>query len=233
MRSHFRSAGAAMLAAALSLTLASCATTPPDAKTAAPAISRLSGTEGTVNAESGFIELGDGATVIDLYVDAMCPYCRMFEDAHADFLFREVADGRATLRLHPVAILNRYSQGTDYSTRAAASLVAVAQRAPDAVQGYLAALFDAQPDEGTAGLTDEELADLAASVGVDIRSDDGLSVQKQWVDQVTYVATTGPLSDSVPHLQHVPTTLINGELWEGNSSEVERFRLFYEDSRDS
>ncbi|MFM2475564.1 DsbA family protein, partial [Burkholderia cenocepacia] len=57
------------------------------------------------------------------------------------------------------------SQGSEYSTRAANLVGAVAALHPEAAPAVVRALFADQPAEGTAGLSDEELLAIAAEAG--------------------------------------------------------------------
>lgn len=120
-----------------------------------------------VNEETGAITFGSGDTEIDTFVDFMCPICGTFEDTYGEMLQTAAANDEITLNLHPISILDRYSQNTEFSTRAAASVYCVADEAPDATLDYFNLLFANQPDENTVGLTDDELAALAAQVGAD------------------------------------------------------------------
>jgi protein-disulfide isomerase len=104
---------------------------------------------------------------IDLFVDYMCPYCRRFERDNGAEVQELVDRGIATLVMHPVAILDRLSSGTLYSTRAAASAYAVAAGAPDKFGAWNTALFTHQPPEGSAGLSEAELANLAHELGIE------------------------------------------------------------------
>ncbi|MEK8227810.1 hypothetical protein NKG05_19460 [Oerskovia sp. M15] len=71
----------------------------------------------------------------------MCPICGQFEAANGAGLAALRDAGTARVVFHPIAILDRYSQGTRYSTRAAASAALVADRAPDSFQAFHAGLL--------------------------------------------------------------------------------------------
>ena len=81
-----------------------------------------------VNEETGAITIGEGDTEVDTFVDFMCPICGDFEDAYGGALQDAAAADEITLNLHPVSILDRYSQNTEFSTRAAASQLTASQR---------------------------------------------------------------------------------------------------------
>jgi len=103
---------------------------------------------------------------VDLYFDFQCPYCQKFEAANGQALANLIAGGGVTLVYHPLAFLDRYSANTLYSTRAANAAAVVAQGASDRFLPFVAALFSHQPEENTPGLSDAEIAQIAADAGV-------------------------------------------------------------------
>lgn len=118
-----------------------------------------------VDEETGAISYGEGETTVDTFVDFMCPICGDFEDAYGEQLQAAAAEDEITLNLHPISILDRYSQNAEFSTRAAASVYCVAADSPDATLDYFNLLFENQPAENTTGLSDDELAALAQQAG--------------------------------------------------------------------
>ncbi|GAA1543957.1 protein-disulfide isomerase [Microbacterium ginsengiterrae] len=166
-----------------------------------------------VNEETGAISFGEGETEIDTYVDFMCPICGDFEDAYGGQLQEAAAADEITLNLHPISILDRYSQNTEFSTRAAASVYCVAAEAPEATLEYFNVLFENQPAENTPGLSDDELAAFAAQVGAEGAADciaDG--TYKRYITSQT----------NSHEIQGTPTVEIDGERIE-NSQIATRF----------
>ena len=109
-----------------------------------------------------------GAPVrVSLYQDYMCPFCGRFDDTNGDELNRLVAEGTIQLEIHPMSFLDRASNGTRYSTRAANAFVTAAKADPDSAMAFNDALFANQPTEGGNGLTDDQIATLATAAGVD------------------------------------------------------------------
>jgi protein-disulfide isomerase len=106
------------------------------------------------------------APVVDVYLDYMCPVCGQFEDVNAADIETMLTGGDATVVVTPVAILDRLSRGTDYSTRAASAAYWVADRAPEQFYAFHNALFANQPEENTSGPDNEELAAIAEGAGV-------------------------------------------------------------------
>lgn len=117
---------------------------------------------------NGALALGKATAPVklEIYLDYMCPYCGRFERANSGELDRMVADGTVRLELYPLSFLDRMSQGTKYSTRAANAVATVADQAPDKVLAFNTALFASQPAEGTDGLSNDEIAKLANDSGV-------------------------------------------------------------------
>ncbi len=86
----------------------------------------------SINAETGAIEVGNGDQTMDTYIDFMCPVCNQFEQLYGEAIDDLVDDGTITLNIHPISILDRASQGTEYSTRAANAMYCVAAADADA-----------------------------------------------------------------------------------------------------
>ncbi|WP_102191676.1 DsbA family protein [Microbacterium aurantiacum] len=118
-----------------------------------------------VNEETGAISFGTGEEEIDTYVDFMCPICGDFEDAYGQQLQAAAKSDDITLNIHPISILDRASQSTEYSTRAANAMYCVASEAPEVTLDFFNLLFENQPEEGSTGLTDDQLAAFAEQAG--------------------------------------------------------------------
>ena len=119
---------------------------------------------------NGTITLGSSERVLELWLDPLCPWCAKFDTENADGIAELVRDGELSFVLHPLMFLDRESQGSQYSTRAATVLIETARADPDAVLPVLAELYERQPGEGTTGLDDAQLASIAERHGVDVRA---------------------------------------------------------------
>ncbi|MEU5155160.1 thioredoxin domain-containing protein [Glycomyces sp. NPDC021274] len=154
------------------------------------------------------VAIGDGPVAIDLYIDYMCPACKQFEDAYAADLQRWVDEGAVQINYHPIAILNRMSQGTDYSTRAAAAAVCAADTGEQEFLDYTLALYAAQPAENTSGLSDDELRRIGTGIGLgadwEACVDD--ETYRGWVDEGTASAS------SEQGVTGTPTAMVEGRL---------------------
>ena len=175
------------------------------------------GKDGTVGSTNA------GAPVVTVYADYMCPGCGQFEEANADTLDQERQAGTVTWVMHPVATLDQLSKGTQYSTRAASAFALVADRAPSVLIAFNKALFDNQPAENTAGLSDAQIADIArqAAVPDDVAQQisDGTAMARfgGWVQSTTaaVVANKDLVMDGYTSFV-TPTVTLNGEIFTGN-----------------
>ncbi|RMI06861.1 DsbA family protein [Cellulomonas triticagri] len=168
----------------------------------------------------------DSVTQIDVYLDYMCPACGAFESSNGENLIQLAESGKATVVYHPIAILNRFSNGTGFSTRAAAAAALVAQDSPAAFSTFNQQMFAGQPDEGTSGLTDAEIADIARDSGVDDdvadRIADGGALESfgQWVHSATNAASANAdLVNPTSGNFGTPTIAIDGVVWTENWSD--------------
>jgi protein-disulfide isomerase len=188
-------------------------TTQDKAGTGAPTTSTELVLPPDVTVDQAYIEFGpaSGVPVVDVYADFLCPYGRLFAAAN-DADVRELAEsGRATIRIHPRPMLDDYSEPAGYSGRSANAALAVYAEDPDLYWDMADALYANQPGEGGAGLTDEELIELAHSVGagqdVDVVITEGRYIP--WLEQVVE-----------PEAQSkdigTPTVYIDGTAFEGD-----------------
>ena len=162
---------------------------------------------------SGAIPVGEpGAPVtVEIYFDYMCPACGAFEAANGAELDQLLEDGVARIELRPISFLDEQSNGTEYSTRAANAIAAVADAAPERVWAFHAALYAEQPAEGTDGLSDDQLAEIATEAGVPGDVVDGFrdGTFRSWVALVTQQAFDSGV-------QSTPTVKIDGVVFEGD-----------------
>ncbi|WP_100448084.1 DsbA family protein [Glycomyces xiaoerkulensis] len=153
------------------------------------------------------VRVGDGPVVVDLYVDYLCPACKQFEATYAEDLQGWVDDGSVTVNYHPIAILDRLSEGTEYSTRAASAAVCAADVGEQEFLDFTVAMYEGQPAENTPGLSDEEIKAVGSGVG--LGADWEACVDEEsyagWVGEGTEHAT------SDQGVQGTPTARVDGE----------------------
>ncbi|GIG38853.1 DsbA family protein [Cellulomonas phragmiteti] len=177
---------------------------------------------------------GEDDVVVEVYYDFMCPWCGRFDVANAGELDALAADEGVTVVYKSIAFLDGNSQGTFFSTRAANAAAAVAAGAPDSYTAFVTAMFANQPDEGTAGIKDARIAEIALEVGVPqsvvdtftetvdgtyevaTSEDEKETREGTWRRYAPFVAaTTQQAAQDLGGLS-TPTVLIDGEKWEGD-----------------
>ncbi|MCA2206468.1 DsbA family protein [Nocardia rosealba] len=117
----------------------------------------------------GVIRLGrpDAPKTIDIFEDPLCPACGVMETSYGQELAQKIDEGKLAVNYHLVAFLDDQSKSKDYSTRAIAANLCVAQTGSGPTYGkFHKALFvDRQPDEGAEDLSNPALATLATESG--------------------------------------------------------------------
>lgn len=156
-----------------------------------------------------------GTANIVEYIDLQCPYCDQFETANETQITKWVAAGKATVEIHPIAILDSSSQGTRYSSRAANAVACVANFDPDVFLAVTKALYANQPAENSSGLPNSKLVSILAGAGAGsskIAACVNGESFKSWVTASTsrIQAAGGPFAGQQVS---TPTVLVNGKQW--------------------
>ena len=162
-----------------------------------------------INSETGAIAVGSGDQTMDTYIDFMCPICNQFEQAYGESIQALVDDGTITLNIHPISILDRASSGTEYSTRSANAMYCVAAADGTAGVPFMQAMFANQPDEGSTGLTNEQI--LAIAEGVGVTGIDACVNDGEYSGYVTAMTEKTPVAPGAQGIG-TPTIAINGEV---------------------
>lgn len=166
-----------------------------------------------VAADQAYYQLGaeSGKPVVDIYLDFMCPICGQFHQLNGGDLDKLVKADQVTLRLHTRTFLDAQSTTGDYSTRAANALSCVADEDPEKLMPMHDLLFENQPAEGSAGLTNAQLTDLALKAGAskDVASCIGSTKHATWLHDVVEPEA----QKNAP--KGTPTVLIDGEMFQG------------------
>jgi len=158
--------------------------------------------------DSTAFSVGSGPVVVDLYEDFMCPICHQFENTTGPTIKQMVSQNKVTVRYHPVSILDRASNGTEYSTRSAGAAAAAA------VDGkflqYHDVLYANQPEENSDGLSNAKLIELGKSVGL---SDSFATA----VNDKTYDAWVAKVTDTFSSRGYngTPTIVVAGKQVQG------------------
>ncbi|MCT1601468.1 DsbA family protein [Kocuria sp. p3-SID1428] len=156
--------------------------------------------------EPGTAAESDEPVQIVIWQDFDCVHCAEFEQTHAEDLAEVVDSGEATVEYRTV---NYLDNATYYSSRAAAAYYEVAnQVGTDEALAFQQEMFTHQ---GTGGLDDDEIIEIASKHGADIEQamDD-----KDWRPMVDYTSATAQ-ADGV---NGTPTAMVDGVVWEQGSS---------------
>lgn len=117
----------------------------------------------------GVIRLGkpDATKTIDIFEDPICPACGVLETTYGQELAQKIDEGKLAVNYHLVTFLDAQSKSEDYSTRAFAANLCVAQTGsgPTYSKFHEALFTTKQPDEGGDDLSNPALATLAIESG--------------------------------------------------------------------
>lgn len=160
----------------------------------------------------------DGVLNIQIWVDYLCPLCGGFEVANESYLKSLLNEGAATVEIHPIAILDRLSSGTRYSTRAANAAACVANYSPNEFFSFNSLMFEHQPEPESPGLSDAAMIEITRTAGVDKASRIAECINTQefkvWVETATKRALAQPVAgSSLDKIPGTPTILVNGQLY--------------------
>lgn len=161
----------------------------------------------------------DGTAKVVMYIDWACPVCKQFEAAYSKQILSLVAQGKATLEIHPVSILDSHYPGSHYSSRAANAAACVANYDPGDFLAVQTEFYDNQPAEGTSGLTNARIKALVVAGGVPDPKvatciDD--ETFAKWVTSETNQALGDPALTTNGSFG-TPTVLVDGKKWDQSS----------------
>jgi protein-disulfide isomerase len=195
---------------------------------------QVANTPANTTPEGGFLVTAGGGTAstvdpnlptIDVYFDYMCPACLLFETVNLENM-REFADsGEANVVLHPVAILNRFTPRTQFSTRAVSAAGWVASQSPANFLRFHELMFNNQPNEAAGGdMSNARMAELAIEAGVPagvaagIEDGTAMNTYGEWAVSLTQRAVSDPALVG-PSGFGTPTVMLDGARWDGDWSD--------------
>jgi protein-disulfide isomerase len=152
----------------------------------------------------------DAPVKVAVYEDFMCPFCGQFEAASRSSLERHIEAGDVQVQYHVLNFLDR-SSSTKYSTRAANALAVVLDTSgPTVAKKFHDLLFEHQPAEGSAGLSDAQLVDYAVQAGAKA------SKVRPGIDDLRFEQWVGNVTDraSKDGVTGTPTVRIDGKTLE-------------------
>ncbi|MFD3509068.1 DsbA family protein [Nocardia sp. NPDC058666] len=174
----------------------------------ASSVAQLPATGGSVT-DSGTVLIGnpDAKVKVRVVADLQCPACQQFEAANGEALAKAAADGTASVEYQIISFLDKASS-TQYSSRAANASFCVAKADTTKYQGWLQTMFDKQPAEGSAGLSNDELVAIAQGAGYTDPAVATCIKDKPYNDYIKQV-TQATLKSGV---ESTPSVYINGKL---------------------
>ncbi|MCW1250205.1 DsbA family protein [Acaricomes phytoseiuli] len=179
----------------------------------------------------GLAEIGIQAAPADqpvqvvAYTDFICPACNVFEQANASML-KELADqGLITYEYRPAGLLDSKTT-SNYSSRSAAAAACVADSAPDSYLTFFGSLFENQPQENGAGLSNDQLKQYAREAGANIDS----CVDERTYRPIVQYATQQALAHGVTA---TPIVFVDGQQYTSQAPSFSDFRQFVQAAIDA
>lgn len=177
----------------------------------------------------------DGAaTNVSVYLDFQCPHCLSFEQTNMPDLTDRLQDGTISLTLHPVALMDNSSQGTDFSSRAANAAVCVAEHQPGALLDVVPALFDLQGAATQGTVNDDVLTSAVSDAGADSSEVRSCMIDREydgWVRSATDAALNNPSLAGANGGFGTPTVLVDGEVFTGNYEDPTKLPAFIQEKQ--
>ncbi|WP_068270008.1 DsbA family protein [Aldersonia kunmingensis] len=173
---------------------------------------------------SGAILLGlpDAAKTIDLFEDPMCPYCAQLEQQHGQEISQKIDEGDVAVRYHLMNFLDQLSASGDYSTRAVAANLCVAETGDGrAFSAFHAELFSPEGQPKERGSSDHSNDDLATMAKDADASDDAVTCIRDG-KQVSAAKSAGDASkQALTDLggRGTPSVFVDGTAIDTNNSE--------------
>lgn len=157
--------------------------------------------------DAGAITFGDSSqNTVTTYVDFLCPYCNQFEQAVGPTIKQQMDAGKTSLEVYPMGFLDTRSNPAGYSSRAASAMYSVAIHDYAHAYAFLQAMYANQPQEGSAGLSDQQIIDVAKNAGVDMTSELQSEIKAHTYQKFAQ-------STQLPQgATGTPTVLVNGNL---------------------
>ncbi|ROZ61519.1 disulfide bond formation protein DsbA [Kocuria soli] len=152
--------------------------------------------------EPGTAADSDEPVQIVIWQDFDCVHCAELEETSGEDIAKLVESGDATVEYRTVNFLDN---ATNYSSRAANAYYAVADQV--GTEDALAFQKEMFEHQGTGGIDDKEIIDIAAKHGADIEEDMKSGEWRTMVNYTTAVAKANGVSGT-------PTVMIDGKVWD-------------------
>jgi protein-disulfide isomerase len=175
-------------------------------------------------------KLSSTANIVE-YIDLQCPFCQEFVKTNIAQEEKWVAAGKATIEIHPIAILTDPGNG-GYSPRAANAVACVASYQPNNLLAVLKTMYDDQPAEGSGGLPNSKIISMLQSSGVSSSKVVGCvngDRYKNWVTATTAAVSAGTfkgVAKTPAAFGGTPTVFVNGVQYPGSLTDAATFAAF-------
>ncbi|MEC5193198.1 MULTISPECIES: DsbA family protein [unclassified Arthrobacter] len=166
-----------------------------------------------ITAPGAEAEAGKPVKVV-LFIDFICPVCKNFETQYNETLTNLRNEGKITVEYRPLGFLDTRST-TNYSSRAANAAACVVNESPEKYADFVNMLFEKQPAEGSAGISDADLKKMATDAGAkSIDTCVEAKTYRPWVKYATQQAASIGVTGT-------PTVLVEGKQWgKGDSAQT-------------
>jgi protein-disulfide isomerase len=115
-------------------------------------------------AKTGLPVGGNGRVTVEVYTDFLCSQCKAVDSSTRSVMDTLAAQNKIRAVWHPLGILDTKSVPDGYSTRAASALGCASDDGK--LRQYADTLYSNQPAVGSAGLSADQLIDIAGPVGL-------------------------------------------------------------------
>ncbi|MFW0181877.1 DsbA family protein [Rothia sp. P5766] len=150
---------------------------------------------------------------LTIFQDFDCVHCADFESTHGDEIQQLVDSGKITLEIRNLTFLDAHSP-TYYSSRANNAAYSVAnQVSADKYLDFQREIFSHQ---GTGGLSNEELVDIASKYGADVKDDVANNTWRPFINTVTLESASNGISGT-------PTIFADGDLYNATSADFSQW----------
>lgn len=159
--------------------------------------------------DDGIISVGnpDAPVTVTLIEDFQCPFCAAVHAETKDLLEGYAEGDDVRLEYHPIAFLDEMST-TEYSTRALNAAACVVEDDPANWGTMHDSLLENQPAEGSSGLDDATLVDMAVAAGADRDTVEPCiedRANEDWIEYSTFQVT------DADDFAGTPAIFVNGQ----------------------
>lgn len=150
---------------------------------------------------------------VTIFQDYNCVHCAQFESTYGDEIQKLVESGKITLEIRNLTFLDAESP-TFYSARANNVAYSVAnQVSPDKFLEFQKEIFSHQ---GTGGLSNEKLIEIASKYGADVKDDVANNTWRPFINTVTLESSSNGISGT-------PTIFADGELYNSSNTDFSQW----------